>query len=268
MWNATTEQYEPQAYLYAPEAQAGATHSSTAALVSFLQQSSTVAAPTTLQLVSSHERGDIVHVTNLSGTQEYIIDGGTFDDNGTDVAQLILNPEQSATLVKQNTGGVAFWRVVAKYPETKNALSYGVMLSDDDDPSTGHNITWDDTHTVRPGAFISGASINLAQSPEPYELTAAMGFDFDGSPDDAIVVEFVETGGATPLISNPAEAKTFDTTADSGSGTVTFSKFEYFKPEAFAIFDASAGALVVNLRVTDGATNVDITESRLKVAQP
>lgn len=176
---------------------------------------------------------------------------------------LSLEDGEHATFVFNAVSG---WTPIngSESTNSKNALSYGVMTSDDNDPVTGHNVTWDETHTVRPGAFISGASITLAQSPEPYELTAAIGFDFDGTPDDALILEFVETSGAVPLISNSAEAKTFDTTADG----VTFSKFEYIRLEAFAVFDASAGPLVVNLRVTDGATGVDITESRLKVAQP
>ena len=95
----------------------------------------------------------------------------------------------------------------------------------------------------------------------PYELTWNGGFDFDGAPDDDVEMTFV--GSTAPLLQTTAEADVFDTTI---SGT-SFAAYQFFRTSAFALFDASAGDITVQLQVTNGATDIDITDGVLKVAQ-
>ena len=77
--------------------------------------------------------------------------------------------------------------------------------------------------------------------------------------------------GAPPLLSTTAEFDVFDVTAEGASDAdgenVTFSIPQFIRTKAFALFDASAGPLSVQLEVTIGADEVDISEGRLKVSQ-
>jgi len=151
------------------------------------------------------------------------------------------------------TGGVASGQPLS--------LAYATTTSDRDDPNTGDNIIYDEIHIVSGGVTIVGSTITLPQSDTLYELTWHGGFDFDGNPDEDVVFGFV--GSTAPLLKTDAEADAFDTTI---SGT-TFSAFQFFRTSAFALFDASAGEITVDLQVLNGATDIDITEGYIKVSQ-
>ena len=116
---------------------------------------------------------------------------------------------------------------------------------------------------------IVGSTITLPQSDTLYELTWHGGFDFDNSPDDEVIFGF--EGSTPPLLKIDAEADAFDTTAegadDNSGANVSFSAFQFFRTSAFALFDASAGDITVELEVLNGATDIDITEGYLKVSQ-
>ena len=144
---------------------------------------------------------------------------------------------------------------------TPLVLAYATTTSDRDDPNTGDNIVYDEINIVSGGVTIAGSTITLPQSDTPYELTWHGGFDFDGSPNDAVVFGFV--GSTAPLLKTDAEADAFDTTISD----TTFSAFQFIRTSAFALFDASASDITVELQVLEGATNIDITEGYLKVSQ-
>ena len=149
------------------------------------------------------------------------------------------------------------------------ALAYATTTSDRDDPNTGDNISFDEVEVVSGDVTIIGPTITLPQSNIPYNLTWHGGFDFDGAPDDDIEMTFV--GSTAPLLQTTAEADVFDTTAegsdDNSGANVSFSTYQFFRTSAFALFDASAGDITVQLQVTIGATDIDITEGFLKVSQ-
>ena len=145
------------------------------------------------------------------------------------------------------------------------ALAYATTTSDRDDPNTGDNISFDEVEVVSGDVTIIGPTITLPQSNIPYNLTWHGGFDFDGAPDDDIEMTFV--GSTAPLLQTTAEADVFDTTAegsdDNSGANVSFSTYQFFRTSAFALFDASAGDITVQLQVTIGATDIDITEGFL-----
>ena len=140
---------------------------------------------------------------------------------------------------------------------------------DQENPNTGDNVIFTDIENVSGGVTIDAAGvITLPQSPTPYKLSWDGGFDFDDNPDAGLELTFT---GATPLLSTTAEFDVFDVTAEGASdadgANVTFSIPQFIRTKAFALFDASAGPLSVQLEVTIGANEVDISEGLLEVSQ-
>jgi len=125
-------------------------------------------------------------------------------------------------------------------------------------------LTFENFTSLSGGITIDTANqiFNLPQSDEPYVLKAIVGFDFDGTPDDQWEAEWVNANTASPFPNSiEAQFKTFD------AGTTTHSQPEYYNPVASVIVDASAGDVPVSFRVTDGATNVDITRVFAEIEQ-
>jgi len=135
------------------------------------------------------------------------------------------------------------------------------MTTQNSAPAAGTDLVMDNFTSLSGGVTINAAGdeFTLPQSDTLYNLKAIMGFDFDGSPVGAWEVEWFSNGA---VIADSQEAQ-FRAFASGGH-----SQPEYFNPSATALVDASAGPVVVSLRVTTGgATGIDITRAFVEIEQ-
>jgi len=135
------------------------------------------------------------------------------------------------------------------------------MTTQNSAPSAGTDLVMDIFRSLSGGVTINdtNSEFTLPQSDTLYSLKAILGFDFDGSPVGAWEVEWFSDGD---VIADSQEAQF---RAFSAGG---HSQPEYFNPIATAIVDASAGPVVVSLRVTTGGTaGVDITRAYVEIDQ-
>lgn len=129
----------------------------------------------------------------------------------------------------------------------------------------GQAVTLSDfQHSGEQGAvqFNTNGDIVLAQRQNHYVLKWYGGFDFDGDIDQEGRLEFA---GPNRIQSLDATADVFDTTADN----VTFSKYSWMRPVAYAVFDASTGPITVRLQGLDASTGLGPTGGVVEVtSQP
>ena len=147
--------------------------------------------------------------------------------------------------------------------QTTPSLLYATS-EDQQDPNTGDFINWTANEVITGSASVSGTDITLPQSSDKYLVSAHCGFDFDGTPDQNIEMAF--TG--TPSLSIIAEVDVFDIFYKNQSdANDEASIIQFIREKAFAIYDASTGPLTIQLEVTDGAVDLDVSECLLEVRQ-
>ena len=152
--------------------------------------------------------------------------------------------------------------VVADSVQVNNAI--GLMTTQIEDPALNDDLVMDHFHQLSGSVTINATNdqFTLPQSAKPYVLKASLGFDFDGAPSDAWEVSwFNVTAGVVVPDAIEAQFRPFKATDDDASQP------EFFNPTATAVLDASAGPVVVSLRVTDAATDADITRATVEIEQ-
>ena len=159
---------------------------------------------------------------------------------------------------------------VLESPSTPSAVVHSIVETDNiDDSTVGSKITIVTANAVHLGTqqvtFATNGDITLPQRAKPYVLKWFGGFDFDGDPDREVRVEF---SGPT-LYSLNATADAFDTSAEGANNdngdNVTFSAFQWMRPVAFAVIDASAGPVTTSLTFIEGGANVGPTGGTIEI---
>ena len=171
-------------------------------------------------------------------------------------------------------GSNALWHFleVTDSPNDSPAAStiHSIVGTDNlDDSTVGSKITIVTGTAVHIGSqqvtFAANGDITLPQRSRPYVLKWFGGFDFDGDPDQEARVSF----SGTTLYSLDATADAFDTTAEGASddnGTnITFAAFQWMRPTAFAVIDASAGPVTTSLTFTEGGADVGPTGGTIEI---
>lgn len=152
------------------------------------------------------------------------------------------------------------------------SVVHSIVQTDNiDDSTVGSKITIVTGTAVHLGTqevtFATNGDITLPQQPQPYILKWYGGFDMDGDPDQETRVAFT---GPT-LYSLDATADAFDTTVegsdDNSGANTTFSIFQWMRPVAIAVIDASAGPVTTSLTFTEGGADVGPTGGTIEISQ-
>ena len=151
-----------------------------------------------------------------------------------------------------------------------DSVVHSIVQTDNiDDSTVGSKITIVTGTAVHLGTqevtFATNGDITLPQQPQPYILKWYGGFDMDGDPDQETRVAFA---GPT-LYSLDATADAFDTTVegsdDNSGANTTFSIFQWMRPVAIAVIDASAGPVTTSLTFTEGGAGVGPTGGTIEI---
>ena len=151
-----------------------------------------------------------------------------------------------------------------------DSVVHSIVQTDNiDDSTVGSKITIVTGTAIHLGTqevtFATNGDITLPQQPQPYILKWYGGFDMDGDPDQETRVAFA---GPT-LYSLDATADAFDTTVegsdDNSGANTTFSIFQWMRPVAIAVIDASAGPVTTSLTFTEGGAAVGPTGGTIEI---
>ena len=138
-------------------------------------------------------------------------------------------------------------------------VSFFATTPDFDNPTVGDSVPIHGSHCARGEVIVEDNAIQLPQSDRPYIFSWNGGFDRDGDPDQLVVLGFraVDASGVSvaAVLFNDAEARFRN------------SSYEYQRPSARAIFNASDGPLTVNLEIQYSAVELDITEGWIEISQ-
>ena len=141
----------------------------------------------------------------------------------------------------------------------RSDVSFFATTAEFDDPKAGDAVPIITSHSARGNVVVKNNTITLPQSDRPYIFSWDGGFDQDGNPDQLVMLGFrgVDANGVSvsALLFNDAEAR------------YKKSSYEFQRPSAQAIFDASDGPLTVKLEIRHGATNLDVTEGWIEISQ-
>jgi len=176
------------------------------------------------------------------------------------LSRYILIPAVTALvfLATLACGKFIFSGQIQKTPTT--GVRFFATTPDIDDPKAGQAVPIIDSHCAKGEVIIENDVITLPMSRRPYIFSWNGGFDQDHNPDEQLLrlgFRAVDQSGISvnPILFNDAEVR------------YTNSSYEFQRPSAQAIFDASDGPLTVKLEIVWGAEDLDVTEGWIELSQ-
>ena len=177
------------------------------------------------------------------------------------LSRYVLIPTAAALAFLGTLGAGKFIFSSQMQPTTApTGVSFFATTPDFDDPEKGTSVPIAGSHCARGNVVVTeNNGILLPQSDRPYIVSWSGGFDQDFDPDQLVELGFraMDASGLTvdPILFNDAEAR------------YKMSSYEYQRPSAQAIFEASDGPLTVKLEILYGAENLDVTEGWIEISQ-